>query len=183
VIIILTLAGVQGDTDRPGRHGLQDNCDKTKSSPTKRHRRRCVERAVAYGPTAALDDWPRSGSEPTITAESKVDQRPAERPMNLVVRTNCGRPGFSPAMRVNMAGGEAWLSREGGPWHLAEYQPSQNPHTQKIGHSLCKILNEQEIKPHKVHYYLERRDPEFKQKMAELCVSIARSQLRIHRIS
>ena len=34
-----------------------------------------------------------------------------------------------------------------------------------------KILNEQEIKPHKVRYYLERRDPEFKQKMAEvLCV-------------
>jgi hypothetical protein len=31
--------------------------------------------------------------------------------------------------------------------------------------------NEQEIKPHKVRYYLERREPEFKQKMAEvLCV-------------
>jgi hypothetical protein len=36
---------------------------------------------------------------------------------------------------------------------------------------LCKILKKQEIKLHKVHYYLERRDPEFKQKMAEvLCV-------------
>ena len=35
----------------------------------------------------------------------------------------------------------------------------------------AKILNEQEIKPHKVRYYLERRDAEFKQKMAEvLCV-------------
>ena len=31
--------------------------------------------------------------------------------------------------------------------------------------------NEQEVKPHKVRYYLERRDPEFKDKMAEvLCV-------------
>jgi hypothetical protein len=37
--------------------------------------------------------------------------------------------------------------------------------------TLCKILNKQEIKPHKVSYYLERRDPEFRQKMAEvLCV-------------
>jgi hypothetical protein len=37
--------------------------------------------------------------------------------------------------------------------------------------TLCKILNEQEVKPHKVRYYLERRDPEFKAKMAEvLCV-------------
>ena len=37
--------------------------------------------------------------------------------------------------------------------------------------TLCKILNEQEVKPHKVRCYLERRDPEFKAKMAEvLCV-------------
>ena len=37
--------------------------------------------------------------------------------------------------------------------------------------TVCNILNEQEVKPHKVRYYLERRDPEFKQKMAEvLCV-------------
>jgi hypothetical protein len=31
----------------------------------------------------------------------------------------------------------------------------------------CKILNEEEIKPHKVRYYPERRDPEFNKKMAE----------------
>ena len=37
--------------------------------------------------------------------------------------------------------------------------------------TLCKVLNEQEIKPHRVRYYLERRDPEFGQKMAQvLCV-------------
>src|SRR6202166_3740746 len=37
--------------------------------------------------------------------------------------------------------------------------------------TVCKILNEQEVKPHKVRYYLERRDPEFKAKMAEvLCI-------------
>src|SRR5215468_10173251 len=33
---------------------------------------RCVERALAYGPTAALDDRPRPGKEPTITAEAKA---------------------------------------------------------------------------------------------------------------
>src|SRR6202051_3369859 len=32
---------------------------------------RCVERALAYGPMAALDDRPRSGKEPAITAEAK----------------------------------------------------------------------------------------------------------------
>src|SRR6516165_4504516 len=33
---------------------------------------RCVERALAYGPIAALNDRPRPGKEPTITAEAKT---------------------------------------------------------------------------------------------------------------
>src|SRR6266849_8176105 len=33
---------------------------------------RCVERAVAEGPMAALDDRPRPGREPTITVEAKT---------------------------------------------------------------------------------------------------------------
>jgi transposase len=33
---------------------------------------RCVERAVAYGALAALDDRPRPGKEPTITPEAKT---------------------------------------------------------------------------------------------------------------
>jgi len=37
--------------------------------------------------------------------------------------------------------------------------------------TVCKILGQEEIKPHKVRYHLERRDAEFEQKMAEvLCV-------------
>jgi hypothetical protein len=36
---------------------------------------------------------------------------------------------------------------------------------------VCKILGKEEIKPHKVRYYLENRDAAFEQKMAEvLCV-------------
>jgi hypothetical protein len=37
--------------------------------------------------------------------------------------------------------------------------------------TVCKLLGQEEIKPHKVRYYLERRDAEFEQKMAQvLCV-------------
>jgi hypothetical protein len=37
--------------------------------------------------------------------------------------------------------------------------------------TVCKILGREEIKPHKLRYYLENRDAEFEQKMAEvLCV-------------
>jgi len=33
---------------------------------------------------------------------------------------------------------------------------------------VCKILDQEEVKPHKVRYYLECRDPEFAEKMAEV---------------
>src|SRR5262245_4856455 len=33
---------------------------------------RCVERALAFGPLAALDDRPRPGKEPTITSQAKA---------------------------------------------------------------------------------------------------------------
>ena len=37
--------------------------------------------------------------------------------------------------------------------------------------TVCKILDQNEVKPHKVRYYLEERDPDFAAKMAEvLCV-------------
>ena len=37
--------------------------------------------------------------------------------------------------------------------------------------TVCKILEAEEVKPHKVRYYLQRRDPDFSTKMAEvLCV-------------
>src|SRR5438105_5658305 len=59
---------------------------------------------------------------------------------------NCGRPGCLPAIA------RAWTGRG-----------AQG--------TVCKILNREEVRPHKVRYYLERRDPEFAEKMAEvLCV-------------
>ena len=117
---------------------------------------RCVERALAYGPMVALDDRPRPGKEPTITAEAKA----------WVVNLACRK-----AKELGYPH-EVWTTRL-----LARHAREQGP---AEGHSclaklaqgtLCNILNGQEIKPHKVRYYLERRDPQFKQKMAEvLCV-------------
>jgi len=117
---------------------------------------RCVERALAYGPMAALDDRPRPGKEPTITAEAKAWIT------NLACRKakEFGYPHELWTTRLL-----ARHAREHGPaeGHLCLAKLAQG--------TLCKILNGQEIKPHKVRYYLERRDPEFKRKMAEvLCV-------------
>ena len=117
---------------------------------------RCVERALAYGPTAALDDRPRPGKEPTIKAAAKA----------WVVDLACRK-----AKELGYPH-ELWTTRLLAR-HAREHGPSEG-HTclAKLAQgTLCNILNEQEIKPHKVRYYLERRDPEFKQKMAEvLCV-------------
>lgn len=54
---------------------------------------RCVERALADGPLAALDDRPRPGKEPTITPEAKawLVSLHATRPRTTVIRMSCGR--------------------------------------------------------------------------------------------
>src|SRR5580700_8476417 len=117
---------------------------------------RCVERAVAEGPLAALDDRARPGREPTITPEAKAWL------VSLACRKakELGHPH------------ELWTTRLLAR-HAREHGPAEGHAClgKVVQGTVCKILNEQEVKPHKMRYYLERRDPEFKQKMAEvLCV-------------
>jgi transposase len=117
---------------------------------------RCVERAVAEGALAALDDRPRPGREPTITIEAKAWL------VDLACRKakDFGYPH------------ELWTTRL-----LASHAREQGP---AQGHAclanlaqgtVCKFLDQEDVKPHKVRYYLERRDPDFAEKMAQvLCV-------------
>jgi transposase len=117
---------------------------------------RCVERAVAEGPMAVLDDRPRPGKEPIITLEARAWLT------SLACRKakDLGYPH------------ELWTTRL-----LARHA---REHGLTAGHpclanlaqgTVCKILDQEEVKPHKVRYYLERRDPQFAEKMAEvLCV-------------
>jgi transposase len=98
---------------------------------------RCVERALAYGPIAALQDRPRPGKEPTITAEAK-------------------------AWRVSLACHKAKdLGYPHELWTTRLLARHAREHGSAEGHAclgrlvqgtLCKILNEQEVKPHKVRY-------------------------------
>src|ERR1700676_408392 len=117
---------------------------------------RCIERALAYGPLMALDDRPRPGKEPTITPEAKA----------WLVSLACDKA------KEHGYPHELWTTRL-----LARHA---REHGAPAGHrclahlvqgTVCKILGQEEIKPHKVRYYLERRDAEFEQKKAEvLCV-------------
>jgi transposase len=117
---------------------------------------RCIERAVAYGPLAALDDRPRPGKEPTITPEAKA----------WLVSLACDKA------KEHGYPHELWTTRL-----LARHARENGPAAghaclaNRVQGTVCKILRQEEIKPHKVRYYLERRDAEFEQKMAEvLCV-------------
>ena len=117
---------------------------------------RCVERALAYGPLASLDDRPRPGKEPTITPEAKA----------WLVSLACDKA------KDHGYPHELWTTRL-----LARHAREHGP---PAGHgclarlvqgTVCKILGKEEIKPHKVRYYLEKRDADFEPKMAEvLCV-------------
>ena len=117
---------------------------------------RCVERALAYGPMAALDDRPRSGKEPTITAEAKA----------WLVSLACRK-----AKELGYPH-ELWTTRLLAR-HAREHGPAEGHGclAKLVQGTVCKILDQEEVKPHKVRYYLEQRDPAFAEKMAEvLCV-------------
>jgi transposase len=117
---------------------------------------RCVERAVAYGPLTALDDRPHPGKEPTITPEAKAWLAS----LACDKATEHGYPH------------ELWTTRLLAR-HARENAPAAGHEclANLVQGTVCKILGREEIKPHKVRYYLENRDAEFEHKMAEvLCV-------------
>jgi transposase len=118
--------------------------------------RRCVRRAEQVGVMAALDDSPRPGKAPVITPEARA----------WLVSLACQK-----AKDLGYPH-ELWTTRL-----LARHARA---HAQMAGHpcmanivqgTVCKILARHEVKPHKVRYYLERRDEAFETKMADvLCV-------------
>jgi transposase len=117
---------------------------------------RCVERALAYGALAALDDRPRPGKEPTITPQAKA----------WLISLACDKAkdhGYPHELWT-----ERLLAR-----HAREHGPAMGHDclARLVQGTVCKILGREEIKPHKVRYYLERRDADFEGKMAKvLCV-------------
>ena len=117
---------------------------------------RCLARAVRFGVIAALDDSPRPGKAPEITQEART----------WVVSLACQK-----AKELGYPH-EIWTTRMLARHIRENAVAAGHPCLKRIAQgTVCKILARNEIKPHKVSYYLERRDPEFEAKMAEvLCV-------------
>ena len=114
---------------------------------------RCIDKALSGGIQTALKDLPRSGRPPFITDEDKAW-------LINIACTKSSEHGFA---------SERWTYGQ-----LAKYI---REHAKEKGHAsllrtgksaLFKILNEADIKPHKMTYYLEKRDEHFEDKMAQL---------------
>jgi transposase len=114
---------------------------------------RCIRRVAAVGPLEAIDDLPRSGRPPDITEAART----------WLIGEACAKP------KERGYPHELWTLRllaaharchgpAAGHACLAELAPS----------TVHSILNSQPVRPHKVRYYLERRDPAFDERKAEV---------------
>ncbi len=115
-----------------------------------------IEKALAMGIEEGLKDKYHRPKEPVITGEAKA----------WVVNLACKKPtdyGYAAEMWTRSA-----LAK-----HAREYGPAAGHDClQKAAKAtIQRILDEHPVRPHKMAYYLERRDPEFEKKMEEvLCV-------------
>lgn len=113
-----------------------------------------VDRALAAGVAVALRDHPH-GSAPTITPEAKA----------WVLSVACTKP------KDHGLAAELWtrsaLAKHIGRTAQAAGHPSV---AQAAKSTIHVILRDAPIRPHKIKYYLERRDPEFDRKMKEVLI-------------
>jgi transposase len=112
-----------------------------------------INRALQVGARAALSDLPRSGRPPAISDEAKA----------WVVSLACQKPkdlGYAE---------ELWTTRLLAQHARDHCEEAGHPSLRKLGRgTVSKILAANQLKPHKIEYYLERRDPDFDTKMANV---------------
>lgn len=114
---------------------------------------RCIDKALELGALAALEDLPGRGKPATITDADRT----------WVVNLACQKPkdlGYSYEM-----------------WTTKLLAAHVRAHCREQGHAtlartargtISKILRAIKIRPHKISYYLERRDAQFETKMAQV---------------
>lgn len=114
---------------------------------------KCIDKALAAGVDAGLKDFFHRPFDPIIDDAAKT----------WVVNLACTKP------KDHNLAAELWTYSE-----LAKYT---RKHAPQAGHqslakaakaTIWRILAVNEIRPHKIKYYLERRDPDFEQKMQEV---------------
>ena len=114
---------------------------------------KCIDKAVAAGPERGLKDLPHSPKQPVITEEAKA----------WVVNLACTKP------KDHGYAAELW-SQSQLAMHTRKHAPPAGYDCLKEASkaTIHRILKAQPLQPHKVKYYLERRDPDFDRKMQDI---------------
>ena len=114
---------------------------------------RCLNKALELGIRPALQDLPGRGRRRSITDDDKT----------WVVDLACRKPkelGYAQ---------ELWSTRLLAQHVRRHCVEAGHESLQKLGRgTVSKILSAHPVRPHKIQYYLERRDPEFAAKMIEV---------------
>ena len=114
---------------------------------------KCIDKALAAGVGAGLKDAYHRPHEPEITDEAKA----------WVVSIACTKP------KDHGLAAELWSISALARFVCKGAETAGHPRLAQAGKStVWRILNEHDIKPHKIRYYLERRDPEFDRKMQDV---------------
>jgi transposase len=115
----------------------------------------CIARYMAAGLDYALNDAARSGKPNVITDDEKV----------WITNIACTKP-----KELGLAQ-ELWTYRTLKLYVANHCEDANYPGLKDISHATIRnILEKSEIKPHKIRYYLERKDPEFERKMHDVLV-------------
>jgi len=135
--------------------GMSDTAIAEKLDINRRSVYNCIGKFVAAGVEAALEDLAGRGRPGTITDEEKA----------WIINIACQKPiSFGYAQ-------ELWTMSKLQYQIHAICESAGYPGLKKIAISaIWSILNDAEIKPHKIRYYMEKRDPAFKEKMNDVLI-------------
>lgn len=116
---------------------------------------KCIDKAIAAGVLVALKDRYHRPRAPEILPDAK----------NWVLSLACTKP------KDHGLAAELWTLSELARFVGARAQLAGFPRLQNTNKTtIWRILNERDIKPHRIRYYLERRDPDFERKMQEVLI-------------
>lgn len=114
---------------------------------------KCIDKALGAGADAGLKDYFHRPFDPLITESAKA----------WVINLACTKP------KDHGLASELWTFSE-----LAKFTRKHAPNegyeclARAAKATIWRILDANSIRPHKLKYYLERRDPEFEEKMQEI---------------
>jgi transposase len=140
----ILLRYAQGETVSAIAAGLDTNRPKVE---------RCISKALQLGVRVALQDLPGRGRRARLSEEDKT----------WVVDLACQKPkdlGYAQ---------ELWTTGLLAQHVRKHCRPAGHGNLAKLARgTVSKILAAHPVRPHKIEYYLERRDPEFEAKMIEV---------------